>query len=101
MFKNLETLDAENHKNLRFAPANDFSFAAELSSAPLSASEVMEAARAFPIVFTTDGPLLPMALMSVEEGKNVFINENGEWQASYVPAHIRRYPFILGDTDTP
>lgn len=101
MFDNLETLDFEKHKDLRFSPASDFRFAAGLPSAPLSASEVVEAAKYFPVVFATEGPLMPLALFSVREGENAFVKDDGEWQAAYIPAHIRRYPFILGNTDTP
>ncbi|NQV84051.1 MAG: SapC family protein [Rhodospirillales bacterium] len=101
MFENLELLDSENQRDLRFSPASDFCFAAALASAPLSASEVIDASRAFPVVFAAEGPLLPMALLSLKEGENAFVDADGTWLAPYVPAHIRRYPFILGNTDTP
>ena len=101
MFENLEALDPEKHKDLRFSPADNFGFAAAVSSAPLSASEVVDASRVFPVAFAPEGPLLPMAMFSVKEGENTFVDAEGKWQAAYVPAHIRRYPFILGDTDTP
>ncbi len=101
MFENLEALDPKKHKDLRFSPAGSFSFAAAVSSAPLSASEVVDASRVFPVAFSPEGPLLPVAVFSVKEGENAFIDAEGEWQAAYVPAHIRRYPFILGNTDTP
>ena len=99
--ENLEALDPERHKGLRFTPAPDFGFAAGVASAPLSASEVLESARHFPIVFTTEGPLLPLALLSIKEGANAFVDDAGKWLAPYVPAHIRRYPFILGNSGEP
>ena len=102
MFTNpetLEALDSDKHKDLRFTRAADFRFAAGLASAPLSASEVLDAARHYPVVFSTDGPLLPLALLSIKEGANAFVGPKGEWLAPYVPAHVRRYPFILGNTD--
>ena len=101
MFDNLEPLDPEKHKDLRFSPADNFKFAAAVPSAPLSASEVVDAARVFPVAFSPDGPLLPVAMFSVKEGENAFVDAEGKWQAAYIPAHIRRYPFILGNTDTP
>jgi len=63
MFETPEPLYAENHKDLRFSPASDYHFAAAVTSAPLSASEVVEASKAFPVVFATEGPLLPLALL--------------------------------------
>ena len=101
MFDNLEALDTDKHKDLRFTQARDFGFSAGLASAPLSASEVVEAAKCFPVVFPTEGPLLPLAMLSVQEGVNSFVDAGGKWLGSYVPAHVRRYPFILGNTDTP
>ncbi len=98
---NLEALDSEKHKGLRFTPAADFRFAAGLASAPLSASEVIEASKCFPVVFSTDEPLLPLALLSLKEGANAFVDAQGKWLAPYVPAHVRRYPFILGNTEDP
>jgi len=101
MFDNLEALDSDKHKDLRFTQAGDFGFAAGLASAPLSASEVVAASKCFPVVFSTEGPLLPLAMLSVKEGVNSFVDGAGKWLAPYVPAHVRRYPFILGNTDTP
>ncbi len=101
MFENLEALDPKKHKDLRFSPADSFKFAAAVSSAPLSASEVVDASRVFPVAFSPEGPLLPVAMFSVKEGENAFVDAEGEWRAAYIPAHIRRYPFILGNTDTP
>ena len=101
MFDNLEALDSDKHSDLRFTQAGDFGFASGLASAPLSASEVVAASKCFPVVFSTEGPLLPLAMLSVKEGVNSFVDGEGKWEAPYVPAHVRRYPFILGNTDTP
>ncbi len=101
MFTNLENLDSERHRKMRFKPVADCRFAASLSSAPLSATEVVEAAKHYPLVFPAEAPILPMALFSLKDGANTFIDAEGKWLASYVPAHVRRYPFILGNTDKP
>jgi hypothetical protein len=33
--------------------------------------------------------------MGLDAGENLFIDADGQWEASYVPAMIRRYPFAL------
>ncbi len=66
MFDNLEALDTDKHKDLRFTQARDFGFSAGLASAPLSASEVVEASKCFPVVFPTEGPLLPLRGIDAE-----------------------------------
>ena len=101
MFQNLENLDSEKHKDLRFKPADDFRFASSLTSALLSATEVAEAAKHYPVVFPTEGRILPMALLSLKEGENAYVDFGGKWRVPYIPAHVRRYPFILADTDDP
>jgi hypothetical protein len=36
-----------------------------------------------------------VALLGLEAGENLFIDAQGKWAASYIPAIIRRYPFAL------
>ena len=35
----------------------------------------------------------------MEKNKNLFVNKKGEWTADYIPAYVRRYPFILATPD--
>ncbi|WP_440998153.1 SapC family protein [Arhodomonas sp. SL1] len=99
MFDNLEALNPERHSGLRYQSVSGFSFARGVPSAPVAGSEFPKAAREFPIVFTAEGQRLrPLALLTLQKGQAPFIGEDGQWQADYVPAHLRRYPFILGET---
>ena len=100
MFKNLDPLDVAVHKDIRIKPIDGLKYAAGVSSAPLSATEIGMAARYFPIVFPDSEPLMPVALMSLKPDENAFVGADGKWLVDYVPAHIRRYPFILGTTET-
>jgi hypothetical protein len=36
--------------------------------------------------------------MGLDQGENLFVDAAGKWQAAYVPAIIRRYPFALAST---
>lgn len=51
----------------------------------------------YPIMFHQDakGELYPIALFGFQQNENLFLNESG-WNASYVPAMIRREPFLIG-----
>ena len=42
---------------------------------------------------------LPAAILGVEDKQNLFIDEAGEWKADYIPAYVRRYPFIFATGD--
>ena len=94
MFKKIEALSREKHQELRFAKATTFTYAREALNAPLSASEFAMAGRFYPIVFPTDGTA-PMALFALNQKSNLYVDGDGNWKVPYVPAHIRRYPFIL------
>jgi len=95
MFKTIEPLDHEKHKDLRLTRIPSFSFAKKTSIVKLAASELRSASRYFPIIFLADAPGVPQALLSLEPGKNVFINGDGVWAVPYIPAFFRFYPFSL------
>jgi hypothetical protein len=40
----------------------------------------------------------PVVLLGLEEGENLFVGADGKWEASYVPAIVRRHPFMLADS---
>lgn len=90
-------LNNARHRNFRIGPAPDgFRFAGQTHSIPLMAVEFMEAAKEYPIVFAKAGETyLPVALVGLREKENLFIDANGRWEARYVPAFVRRYPFVL------
>lgn len=99
MFKQLVPLNSDAHRELTFAPNQSFDFARQLVMIPLSLAELFKAARELVIVFPLEGGV-PQALVGVESGKNLYINEAGQWIGRYVPAHLRRYPFILNEIST-
>ncbi len=42
-----------------------------------------------------NGPGMPIALVGVRENENLLVDKNGKWLTEYVPAFVRRYPFVL------
>lgn len=95
MFDRVTALSTTEHRDLRYKYVPDFSHAAELTYAPITFSEMFKVAKHYPIVFPQKG--MPAALLGFE-GKNSFVDENGQWTAAYIPNHVSRYPFILGTT---
>ncbi|WP_174803237.1 SapC family protein [Martelella limonii] len=95
-YKKPEVLRFEDHKGMGLAKERDFSFTAEATAIPLSVSEFMPAIRHYPIVFVGEKDPSPVAIVGLKQGHNLMLEENGGWAAqTYVPAYIRRYPFIL------
>lgn len=101
MFKTPEILSPAKSSGLRFRKGASYNFASSLTTVPLHAGELTVACRHYPIIFPVGEPLIPRALLSLRKKGNDFVLSNGAWSVSYVPAHIRRYPFILGRTKKP
>ena len=58
------------------------------------------AQRHMPIVFSTGDSVVPLALAGLNEGVNVFVDDEGKaHQPFYVPAYVRRYPYFLARLD--
>jgi hypothetical protein len=91
-------LDRKQHRNLRFKPSpNGLTYAASTIAIPLAIVEFPQALLEFPIVFAVGekGPGTPVALVGVREKESLFVDGKGKWLGSYVPAFVRRYPFVL------
>lgn len=91
-------LDRNNHRNLRLTPpAERFKFAVESVAVPVTPLEFAGVCHEYPIVFAVDEERagMPMVLTGLREGENLFVNDKGVWLADYVPAFVRRYPFVL------
>ncbi|MFA6144986.1 MAG: SapC family protein [Sulfurimonas sp.] len=97
MYTNIELINTIIHKDTAIKAYDKFSYAQELISAPITVAEFYECCKDYPIVFVKDAEnnWSASAMLGYEEKKNLFINDAGEWEKlRYVPASIRRYPFI-------
>jgi len=97
MFKQLENITLESHKDTGIKLATDFSQSKELTSAPITANEYYEACKHYPILFAKEanGTWFSLALLGVEK-RNTFVEENGQWRKNcYIPAFVGRYPFLF------
>lgn len=92
-------LDREKHKDLRLQ-LGDARFASKHQAVPLLATEFAEACLEYPIVFIQgqDAQWMALALTGLQPGSNAFVDDKGVWNARYVPASVRRYPFILAES---
>ncbi len=93
-------LDPAVHRQRKVSPLSDFSIAKDLHAVFVTATEFAQAALEFPIVFVETGrhdaagrPMMsPVALLGLTHGENLYV-EGTRWEARYIPAYIRRYPF--------
>ncbi len=72
-------------------------FAAGAHAVPLNTIEFNFALKNYPIVFAGADVPMPVAVFGMQERENLFVSQDGKWlENAYIPAYIRRYPFIFG-----
>jgi len=96
MFKNLKPLDREAHRHWKYRSPQGFGFASGELSVPVTVVEAIEICKYYPIVFPDNGAPTPQALLTIDGKTNAYVGADGSWKVPYIPAHIRRYPIILG-----
>ncbi|NTW52070.1 MAG: SapC family protein [Chlorobiaceae bacterium] len=100
MYSNAVALNSERHSDFTISPSpKGYHFAADLLTVMIVASEFYDAGRQFPIIFTIspENVVQPVVLLGFEEGENLFVDDEGKWTGRYIPAYLRRYPFITTD----
>jgi len=101
MFKNITPITKERHLNKKVKAVDNFDFIKDVHIASIMVHEFSRASSVYPIVFLEDSAqdeFKPVVLTGLEEGENLFI-DGDKWNASYIPAIVRRYPFALAKTD--
>lgn len=89
-------LQPGQHGGFSLARTPDYGHAAQAHAVPLLAAEIPSACRHLPVVFTTDPHPTPVAVLGLRTGHNAQVTAEGQWRAgSYIPAYVRRYPFIF------
>lgn len=98
-YENPVLLDRERHRHLRVQPAAGWGFARHVNSLVLAGAEFNEACKEYAIVFTRtpQGRILPLAMLGLRARENLFVGDDGRWDARYLPAFVRRYPFVLAE----
>ena len=97
LYSAIEPLNATQHGKLKVRAIDRIPQVAQSHAIPITVDEFALAQRHFPIVFSIGDNPVPLALMGLNEGVNVFLDENGRPLENnfYIPAYIRRYPFLL------
>jgi SapC len=99
-YRNVVALSRDRHKDWYIDTEQGYRFAANTNSIYIVASEFAPAAREYAIVFARDreGNAIPAILLGLQRDQNLILDSAGRWQGEYVPAYVRRYPFILAST---
>lgn len=109
LYRDPVLVDSVLHRHKKLLPLTDFSIAGGMHAVFITATEFPQAALDFPLVFINVGDaaaateaertlLTPIALLGVSADENLHV-DNGRWTGRYVPAFIRRFPFIAAAVD--
>lgn len=100
MYKKPAPLSRDRHSAKRLIRPANLAFAVNQPVVPIYPAELRQAAAEFPIVFLPENDSFTIAgLLSLDGQKNLLLGPDGRWLGNYVPAGLRRYPFILGRAD--
>lgn len=89
-------LDSRRHAGKRLRAVTDLGFARATNAMPLNGIEFLLAVKHYPIVFTASDPAAAVAVVGLRERENLYLRSDGSWEpGAYVPAYVRRYPFIF------
>lgn len=93
----IEPLNATQHGKMKVRALQRMAKVGQTHAIPVTVDEFTLAQRHYPIVFAVGDSPVPIALMGLNEGVNVFLDQDGRAidQNLYIPAYIRRYPFLL------
>lgn len=90
-----EPLSAETHKDIGLRRVEKpFAFAEASHVVPLTVTEFPQAALSCPIIFAGE-QYQPLAVMGVASNKNIYVEDGVFAPGVYIPAYVRRYPFVL------
>jgi len=99
-YQNLQPLSSSLHSKYKSKPTDKAPHLAKANAIPLTIDEFMVAQRHYPIVFSSGDTPVPLALMGLNDGVNVFIDDEGKpLNPVYIPAYVRRYPYLLARLD--
>lgn len=97
-YTNPMPLDAKKHAKLGLKKNFGFSFADSINAVPINMIEMPQICHTYPIAFSPDESATPVAILGLRDNENLFLDAKGQWEeGSYIPAYIRRYPFIFSE----
>ena len=102
IYQSAVPVSAARHGRCAVAADGRLGCARGLNSVPVMAEEFALAAPGHALVFADGerpGQVLPVALLGARAGENLYLDAADRWRADYVPAFLRRHPFVLSSDD--
>ena len=100
LMPNYQAITHERHGEQRWQRPSSYTIAAHDALVSLSAAELPKAVLSLPLAFIEQaGAFVPVAVLGLQPGSNLFVAPDGRWTGDYIPAAFRSYPFRLALTD--
>ncbi len=100
VYENAVPVSHAKHGGWSVEAGTDFAFCKSINSVPLTAVEFSSAAAEYVIIFAGSGEaVVPAVLLGIRDRENLYLGDDGGWKAKYVPAFLRRYPFVFSSLD--
>lgn len=99
-YEDVKPIVLERHKGWSMKRGDNYAFAAESNAVPLMCAEFQAACADLPVVFgKNEGGYAPIVVLGIEQSKSLMVGADGVWKGGYVPAFVRRYPFVFAEGD--
>lgn len=80
---------------LQLPAVGRYAFARQAAILPVVGPEFQKASMEYPLVFVdTPTGVNAAIVIGLLPNQNLFVTNEGDWRGNYVPAYVRRYPFI-------
>jgi hypothetical protein len=100
IYEKAAPVTTQKHGDWSIKPGTGYSFAGDVNSVPLTTVEFANSASEYTIVFTGEGDqVMPGVILGMRDRENLYLQEDGSWGARYVPAFLRRYPFVFASSE--
>ena len=101
IYETVIPVSSGRHGKCSLEVARNFGFSRNLNSVPLLSVEFAEAEPEYPIVFAGEGDLtMPAVILGSRKNENLYLDSaKNTWRADYIPAFLRRYPFVFSKTE--
>src|SRR5262245_60503538 len=100
IYESVIPLSARRHGNAAVESGSSYGFSSKTNSVPLMAVEFPLAASEYPIVFAgTKDSFVPAVILGMRDAENLYLSQNAKWEAKYIPAFVRRYPFVFSKSE--
>ena len=96
-YSNPEPLDAERHRGKGLKRNFGLGYTKNVNAVPINLIEMPQICHFYPIAFSPDGRATPVALLGLRDSENLFLKGDQWVDNMYIPAYIRRYPFIFSE----